>query len=88
LTDVNYQLVHANIATPRARLDDPLMKGFVDRLDEIDALAQGWAGFIAQPALPDEGIVYNKPNLVNVSIWDSIENLREFTYLTEALRRV
>jgi hypothetical protein len=56
------------------------MSGFVDRLDEIDALAQGWPGFIAQPELPDEGLIYTEPTLLNVSIWESIENLRQFTY--------
>ncbi len=80
MTLAEYQLVHANIATPRAPLDDPLMKGFVKRIDEIDYLAQGWHGFIAQPTLPDEGAIYSEPTLVNVSIWESVEDLREFTY--------
>ena len=57
MNDRNYHLVHANVATARAALDDPLMNDFVDRLDEIDALAQGWPGFIAQPELPDEGLI-------------------------------
>jgi hypothetical protein len=83
MTDIIYHLVHANSATIRAALDDPLMKGFVDRIDEIDALAQGWPGFIAQPALPDEGLIYPQSTLLNVSIWESIENLREFTYTSE-----
>lgn len=80
MNDRNYHLVHANVATARAALDDPLMNDFVDRLDEIDALAQGWPGFIAQPELPDEGLIYTEPTLLNVSIWESIENLRQFTY--------
>lgn len=61
MTVDEYQLVHANIATPRAPLDDPLMKGFVKRIDEIDYLAQGWHGFIAQPTLLDEGAIYSEP---------------------------
>ena len=80
MANANYHLIHANIAIPRAPLDHPLMKGFAERIDEIDALAQSWPGFIAQPALPDEGLIYNEPTLVNVSVWDSVENLKEFTY--------
>jgi hypothetical protein len=64
-------------------MDDPVMKGFVDRIDEIDALAQSWSGFIAQPTLPDEGLVYAANMLVNISLWESVENLREFTYASK-----
>ena len=80
MTEINYHLVHANVATARGSLDDPIMKGFVDQIDELDALAQSWPGFIAQPALPDEGLIYPGNVLVNVSIWTSVDNLREFTY--------
>jgi hypothetical protein len=80
MTGPAYNLVHANIATARASFDDPLMKDFVERIEEIDALAQSWPGFIAQPALPDEGEIYQEPILLNVSIWDSIKKLEEFTY--------
>lgn len=64
----------------RASIDDPIMKGFVDQIDEIDTLAQNWQGFISQPTPPDEGEIYTGDTLVNISIWDSVENLREFTY--------
>lgn len=80
MANINYHLIHANIVTACAPFDDPLMKGFVEWIDEIDALAQSWPGFIAQPTLPDEGLIYSEPTLVNVSIWDSVENLQEFTY--------
>ncbi len=86
----NYHLVHANIATMRAPLDDPIMAGFVAWTDEIDSLAQKSPGFIAQPSLPDEGTVFKEQTLVNVSIWDSIESLMKFTYHGEhasALKR-
>jgi hypothetical protein len=80
MANVKYYLVHVNIANPRAPLDDPLMKDFVEWIDNIDSLAQNWPGFIAQPVLPDEGLIYSEPTLVNVSIWDTVENLQEFTY--------
>jgi hypothetical protein len=66
------------------------MKGFVDQIDEIDTLAQSWPGFVAQPTPPDEGQIYTGNTLVNISIWESVENLREFTYTsrhTDVLER-
>ena len=80
MSSTTYNLIHVNIAIMRAPLDDPIMNGFVNQIDEIDSLAQGWPGFIAQPTPPDEGQIFTGYTLVNISIWDSVENLREFTY--------
>jgi hypothetical protein len=66
-------------------MDDPIMKGFVERIGEIDALAQGWPGFISQPTPQDEGQIYPRNMLVNISIWDSVENLKSFSYSGEHL---
>lgn len=76
----DYHLVHANVSHARAALDSPIMAGFVSRLDEIDSLARGAAGFVAQPTLPDGGTVYAAPILLNVSVWESIEGLDAFTH--------
>lgn len=75
-----YNLVHVNISHARASLDDPEMAGFMSRVDEIDSLAQYAPGFIAQPTPPDEGEVYQGDTLVNLSIWESVESLHDFTY--------
>ena len=75
-----YHLVHANIAEMRADMDDPLMAGFVARIDAIDALASETPGFIAQPTPPDEGRIYPARMLLNISIWESVESLQRFTY--------
>src|SRR6266851_5931092 len=75
-----YHLVHANVAHARAQLDSPLMAGFVAQVEEINSLARGASGFVAQPTLPDEGAVYTAPLLLNVSIWESIESLDAFTH--------
>lgn len=80
MTKAIYHLIHANVSQGRASLDDPLMNDFADQMDEIDELAQGWPGFVAQPIPPDEGTVYTELAFLNVSIWESIEQLREFTY--------
>jgi hypothetical protein len=59
------------------------MAGFVDRIDEIDSLAQSSAGFIAQPTPPDEGSVFTGNTLLNLSIWETVESLYKFTYHRE-----
>ncbi|HEX6304665.1 MAG TPA: DUF3291 domain-containing protein [Anaerolineales bacterium] len=79
----NFHLVHANIAVMRAPLDDPRMADFVAQAGAIDAIAQASPGFIAQPTPPDEGTIYTGHNLLNLSMWESVESLEQFTYANE-----
>ncbi len=76
----SYYLVHANIAIMRAPLDDPIMAGFVNQVDQINAIARASRGFVSQPATPDEGIVFTDRMLLNLSIWESVEDLDHFTH--------
>ena len=78
MTKRTHNLVHANLAQPKADIDEAIMKGFSDRMDEIDAQAQRWPGFVSQPELPDEGKVYTGNMILNVSIWESVETLETF----------
>ncbi len=80
MTEQIYHLIHANIAVTRAPLDDPRLADFMAQADEIDALAHAAPGFVGQPAPPDEGQVYTGNTLLNLSIWESVEQLRQFTY--------
>ena len=41
---MEYNLAQVNIARMNADLDDPVMSGFVQRLEEINALADGSKG--------------------------------------------
>ena len=75
-----HQLVHANIAIMRAPLEDPVMAGFVNQVDQINAVAQASPGFVGQPILPDEGEVFTDRMLLNLSIWESVEDLDRFTH--------
>jgi hypothetical protein len=75
-----YHLVHANIAIMRAPWDDPRMADFVAKMDEIDTLAQGSPGYVSQPTPVDEGSVYSGRSMLNLSIWESVESLEQFTY--------
>ena len=56
------------------------MADFVAMADEIDALAHAAPGFVAQPTPPDEGNIYKGQVLLNLSIWESVESLEQFTY--------
>ena len=83
-----YQLAQVNIARARASLDDEVMQSFVARLDEINALAEASPGFVWR-LKADEGqsSSYLRPYddermLVNMSVWESVEALKAFTYRT------
>jgi hypothetical protein len=81
-----YHLIHANIAIMRAPFDDPRMADFLAMADKIDALAQAASGFVAQPEPPDEGAVYTGTTLLNLSIWESVEHLKQFTHAGQHAR--
>ncbi len=78
-------LAQLNVARLRAPMDDPSIDDFRTNLDPINALAEASPGFVWR--LQDEtgnatGI---KPfgdelEIVNLSVWTSIEALADFTY--------
>jgi hypothetical protein len=83
-----YQLAEVNIALLRAPLDTPQLADFVAALEPINALADRSPGFVwrlqtedgdatAVRAFDDERII------VNLSVWDSIEALADFTYRSD-----
>ena len=92
---IRFHIAQLNIGRMRAQLDDPVMAGFVARLDEINALADGSPGFVWR--LKTEGVnaTYLRPYdddriLFNMSVWESVEHLRRFVYGTmhvEVMRR-
>lgn len=80
-----YYIAQVNIGRMRAALEDPIMAGFVERLDEINALADRSPGFVWR--LQNEGgnATYLRPYdderiLFNFSIWESVESLRAYVY--------
>lgn len=71
----------------RAPLEDPVMRGFVARLDEINALADGSAGFAWRLQTSEGNATYLRPYaddriLFNLSVWESVEDLKRYTYRT------
>src|SRR5712692_1444271 len=83
----NYHIAQVNIARMNAPLDDPVMAGFVARLDEINALADNSPRFVWRLQTEAGNATYLRPYdddriLFNFSIWKSIESLREYVYKT------
>lgn len=82
-----YHLAQLNIGRARGPMDGPVMAGFAARLADINALADASPGFVWRlqseggnatdiQAFEDERI------LVNMSVWESVEHLREYVYRT------
>jgi len=42
----NYHIAQVNVGRIFAELDDPIMAGFINRLDEINVLADAAPGFV------------------------------------------
>lgn len=86
-----FQLAQVNIARMRAPLDDPLMEGFVQQLEFINACAERSPGFVwrlQSEAGDATGItIFDDPGLViNMSVWESIESLHDYVYTSAHLR--
>jgi hypothetical protein len=78
-------LAQVNIARMLAPLEDPLMAGFVARLDEINALADRSPGFVWRLQTEAGNATYIRPYeddriIVNLSVWESVEHLKEYVY--------
>jgi hypothetical protein len=78
-------LAQVNIGRIKAPLDDPIMAGFVSRLDEINALAEATPGFVWRLQTDEGNATALRPYdddriLVNLSVWRTMEELREFVY--------
>ena len=82
-----YHLAQVNIARMRAPLDSPAMAEFVARLPIVNAAADASPGFVWRLATPEGDAtavrVYDDPLILfNLSVWESIEDLKSFTYAT------
>jgi hypothetical protein len=77
-----------NIGTMVASTDDPAVAEFMNALDEINAIADDAFGFVWR-LQTDEGnatsiqIFANPLELLNMSVWESVEALKAYVYRTE-----
>jgi hypothetical protein len=80
-----YQIAQVNIGRIKAPLEDPVMKGFVARLDEINALADTSPGFVWRLQSPAGNATYLRPYdddriLISMSAWETIDALKQYVY--------
>jgi hypothetical protein len=80
-------IAQVNIGRVLAELDDPSMNGFVSRLDDLNALADGSPGFVWRLQTDAGNATYLRPYdddriLVNMSVWETIEDLHNYVYRT------
>ena len=81
----NFQLAQINVAHAIDDLDSATLAGFVNRLDEINALADSAPGFVWR-LISDENDssyipAYKNPRIiVNLSVWENLESLKMFVY--------
>ncbi len=82
---LTHHLAQINIGRLIAPLDDPRIAGFVAQLEPINRLADNSPGFIWR-LQSEQGnatdVVYNDDPLmiVNMSVWESLEALKDFIY--------
>lgn len=74
-----------NIAQARDTMESETMKGFVDRLDEINTLADTAVGFVWRLHTEDGDATtiqaFDDPMLiVNMSVWEDIDSLKNYVY--------
>lgn len=85
-----FQLAQVNIARAKGPMDSPVMKGFVDQLDAINALADRSPGFVWR-LQTEEGdatslqVFEDERIIVNMSVWTSLDALKDYVYSGEHL---
>ncbi len=80
-------IAQVNIARMRAPLESPVMSGFVERLDEINRLADGSPGFVWRLQTEAGNATYLRPYdddriLFNLSVWETVDALKNYVYRT------
>jgi hypothetical protein len=79
-----HHLAQLNIAQMKFAIDDPAMADFVERLEDINTLADNAAGFVwrLQDDSGDATAIeyFGNNKLVNMSVWDSLESLHTYIY--------
>ena len=82
-----YQLAQVNIGIAKGEMDSEVMKVFADNLEPINAIAEASVGFVwrlKDGAGNATDIVFSdNPNeLVNMSVWESVDDLKHFMFKT------
>ncbi len=84
----DHHIAQINIGVMIAPTDDPSVAGFMENLDHINAQADAAEGFVwrlqsEQGNATDIQIFPNPLELVNMSVWESVDTLKSYVYRTE-----
>jgi hypothetical protein len=83
---MRFHLAQVNIGRLRAPLEDPIMDGFRNQLDVINALADATPGFVWRLQTEEGNAMAIRPfdgderMAINMSVWVSLEALQQFVY--------
>jgi quinol monooxygenase YgiN len=81
-----HHLAEINLAHLREPMDSALLQGFVDRLDEINALAEASPGFVWRYLVDSRDTENQEAGdpevIVNMSVWQDIAALHHYVYKT------
>ncbi len=91
MEQMDFRLAQINIGRLVAAIDDPRLADFVAQLDPVNALAEAAPGFVwrlqsssgnaTDVAYSDDPLV-----IVNMSVWESITALRDYTYASDHMK--
>ncbi|WP_346837305.1 DUF3291 domain-containing protein [Microbulbifer sp. SAOS-129_SWC] len=87
----HFHLAQVNIARARGSLDSDIMRGFVEQLDAINALADRSPGFVWRLQTDDGDATsidaFGDPRIiVNMSVWESLSTLKDYVYAGDHLK--
>ncbi|HZN98177.1 MAG TPA: DUF3291 domain-containing protein [Gemmatimonadales bacterium] len=85
MSGVAWHLAQVNIGRARGAITDPVMQGFVAKLDEINALAEQTPGFVWRLQTEDGDATAIRPYgderiMINMSVWADLEALRGYVF--------
>src|ERR1044071_462990 len=85
---MDHHIAQINIAQAKDSMDSEAMAGFVARLDEINALAEGTPGFVWRLKTEDGNATSLRPYedefiIVNMSVWETIDALYQYAYYSD-----
>ncbi len=84
----NYHIAQINIGRAKGPVEDPMMAGFMTRLDDLNALADRSPGFVWRLQTLEGNATYFRPYehddriLLNMSVWETMDALRHYVYKT------
>lgn len=86
-----FHLAQINVARAVAPLDDPQLAGFVERLDDINALADRSPGFVWRLQsdsgnATDVQVADDPQIIVNMSVWEDLDALFAYVYRSDHLQ--